>query len=410
MPSHRTDRARSFFLLASLVATAACGSTAGPGGAASSGTTGSGGAGSATSSSTGRVGVGGGASTSASAASGSSGAVLDGGACNAQLADFSASHWPPACYPFYAPTSFWNTPIAPSPALDPSSAAILTFYANNYHGFVGLGALSLGDPDSTQAFDHPLYFADASDPLFTLHCTESAWGTCTLEGKQIHVPSGAQHADGTDGHMGIVDTTSGIEYDMWQVTAVPTSAGGTLSCSWGGYGSFTGPGFTTSGGGATASGASLGAGTIRSEELIAGQINHVLFGVVSCCNGTAVGASAMYGGHCDTKCVNNQGGAVGQVYMLNMTDAEIDALGKSPAATAILKALAHYGFMDSDESAYAVGLLATSPTYERTSLGATDPIVAWAKAQGLPSDGNGGYTLDYGTDIDWASKLVVLAP
>ncbi len=395
MQTHPTQIVRASSVLAIAVAAAACGSSASP-------EHGSGGSGGAAATSSG--------STSTSVTTSSGGASPDGGACAAQLADFSASDWPPACYSFYAPSSFWNTPIAPNPAIDPDSTAILTFYANNYHGFVGLGTITVGDPNSTGAYDHPLYFSHPSDPLFTLHCTESAWGTCPIEGKQVHVPSGAQHADGTDGHLGVVDTTSGIEYDMWQVTSVPTSAGGTLACSWGGYGSFTGPGFTTPAGGATASGSSLGAGTIRSEELIAGEIDHVLFGIVSCCNGTTVGAPVAYGGHCDTVCAGNQGGALGQVYMLNMTDAEIDALGKSPAATAILRALAHYGFMDSDESAYDVGLMATSPTFERTSVGATDPIVAWAQAQGLPSDGNGGYTLDYGSEIDWATKLVVLAP
>ena len=163
-------------------------------------------------------------------------------------------------------------------------------------------------------------------------------------------------------------------------------------------------------GDATASHANLAAGLIRSEELIAGEIDHVLFGTVACCNGQTVGASKTYGGICDTMCTGNQGGALGQVYMLDMTDAEIDALGKSPSGTAVLKAMAHYGIMDGDENAWGFLLNAVTPSFSRTSVGGVDPIVAWAQAQGLPSDGNGGYALDYGSGIDWATKLVALAP
>jgi hypothetical protein len=93
-----------------------------------------------------------------------------------------------------------------------------------------------------------------------------------------------------------------------------------------------------------------------------------------------------------------------------MSDSQMDALGKSQAATAILKAMAHYGIVDGDENAYGFGLNAVVPSVSRTSLGDTDPIIAWAQAEGLPSDGNGGYVLDYGSGIDWPTALVVLAP
>ena len=96
--------------------------------------------------------------------------------------------------------------------------------------------------------------------------------------------------------------------------------------------------------------------------------------------------------------------------MLDMTDAEIDALGKSPAGTAVLEAMAHYGIMQGDDNAWGFWLNAVIPSVSRTSVGGTDPILAWAKAQGLPADGNGGYTLDYGSGIDWAAHLVALAP
>jgi hypothetical protein len=352
---------------------------------------------------------------SGSGSDGSSGspdaAPVDAGPdCALELGDYSGSSWPPACVPFYASSSFFNTPLPATPTVASNSATIMSFYASSYNGFIGMGTLNVGDPNSTSVYGHPIYFGRAQDPVFTLHCLNSAmWGTCSIEGALVHIPDGAQPAGGTDGHLGVIDQTNGNEYDMWQAQRTAID-GGSLDCTYGGMSPFVGPGFTVGTGDATASHAALAAGLIRSEELIAGKIDHVLFGTVACCNGTTVGASKTYGGICDTMCANGQGGALGQVYMLDMTDAEIHALGKSPAGTAILEAMAHYGIVDGDENAWGFLLNAVTPSVSRTSVGGTDPIVAWAQAQGLPSDGSGGYTIDYGSGIDWATKLVALAP
>jgi len=351
-------------------------------------------------------------SGSSSGSGGGSDAATDAGGpdCSLALGSYSGSNWPPACAPFYAATSFFNTPIPANPTLASNSPTIMSFYAGSYNGFKGMGTINVGDPNSAAEFGHPVYFGRATDPLFTLHCLNGAmWGMCSFEGTQVHIPNGAAPAGGTDGHLGVIDQTSGNEYDMWQAQRAAVD-GGELDCTYGGMSPFVGPGFTVGAGDATASHANLAAGLIRSEELIAGEIDHVLFGTVACCNGQTVGASKTYGGICDTMCASNQGGALGQVYMLAMTDAEIDALGKSPAGTAILKAMAHYGIVDGDENAWGFLLNAVTPSVSRTSVGGTDPIVAWAKAQGLPSDGSGGYTIDYGGGIDWATKLVALAP
>lgn len=350
--------------------------------------------------------------TSGSRQASSSKAGVDAGSssCTLDLGSYSGSSWPPACVPFYSPSSFFNTPLPANPTIASNSSTIMSFYASNYNGFIGMGSINVGDPNSSSVYGHPIYFARAVDPVFTLHCLNGpTWGACSIEGAEVHIPNGAQPAGGTDGHMGVIDQTNGNEYDMWQAQRAAID-GGTLNCTYGGMSPFVGPGFTIGGGDATASHTNLGAGLIRSEELIAGQIDHVLFGTVPCCNGQVVAPSLTYGGICDTVCTGNQGGALGQVYMLAMSDAEIDALGKSLAGTAILKAMAHYGIMDGDENAWGFLLNAVTPSFSRTSVGDTDPIVAWAEAQGLPSDGSGGYTIDYGSGIDWATKIVALAP
>jgi hypothetical protein len=345
----------------------------GSGGSSSGGSNGSGGSSSGSSSG---AGSGSGSGSGGGSASSSGGNSDAGTGCALALGTYSGSNWPPACVPFYSPTSFWNTPIPANPKIDPNSSAIISYYASNLHGFTGMGTIVLGYPNSSAVYSHPIYFGRAADPVYTLSCTNSGtWGKCSIEGVQVHIPDGAQPAGGTDAHMGIIDQTNGNEYDMWQAQRTATG-GGPLNCTYGGMSPFVGPGFTMGTGDATASHSNLAGGLIRSEELIAGKIDHALFGTVSCCNGSVVAPSLTYGGICDTKCANNQGGALGQVYMLDMTDAEIDALGKSPAGTAILKAMAHYGIMDGDENAWGFLLNADTPSFSRTSVGGTDPIVA----------------------------------
>ncbi|MHB1846695.1 MAG: hypothetical protein ACYCWW_17885, partial [Deltaproteobacteria bacterium] len=287
---------------------------------------------------------------------------------------------------------------------DPISATIIGFIMSNW-GFNN--GVSVADPNGIYQYGHPIYYGQASDPVYTLHCSNNnVWGTCALEGQQVHIPNGAQPAGGTDGHIAVIDQTTGNEYDMWQGQGT-AMGGGSYSCTYGGMGPFDGSGL---GFAATAAGLAAGAGDPRPEELVAGQINHALFGVFACCNGTAVGPIAANGGHCDTQCSNGQGAAVGQRYMLNMTDAEILALGKDPASTAILMAMAHYGIIQGDENGNYAGSISVVPGFAYTVLGGTDPMAAYASTYGLAADGRGGFTLDYGSGVDWANKLVLLDP
>src|SRR5262249_33910501 len=72
-----------------------------------------------------------------------------------------------------------------SPLNPPDSTHRLAFGTRPSRRAALLGTLNLGDPNSSNAYDHPLYFGRTSDPLFTLHCTGAS---CNFEGKQIHIP------------------------------------------------------------------------------------------------------------------------------------------------------------------------------------------------------------------------------
>src|SRR5436853_50342 len=141
---------------------------------------------------------------------------------------FAAGNWPDACWRPYAETSPFNRPIpANAPVMSNSDAIV--------HTVLGFGQMnnmvSSTDPNN-EDWAHPTYYSQPSDPLFTLHCTES-WGRCDFEDMQIHIPDAAKPASGGDGHMTVVDQSSGWEYDFWQVKSKP-AGGGTLTASWGG--------------------------------------------------------------------------------------------------------------------------------------------------------------------------------
>jgi hypothetical protein len=92
-----------------------------------------------------------------------------------------------------------------------------------------------------------------------------------------------------------MDQANNIEYDLWQVQTSPIpTLGGTLKFSWGGYTKIDGNGIaeTDPSTGRTGQGtaAHFGdlAGRIRAEELRRSYLNHALFIVVNCDDGTFV--------------------------------------------------------------------------------------------------------------------------
>ena len=92
----------------------------------------------------------------------------------------------------------------------------------------GPAKMTAGDADSVYDYSHPLYYPRSTDPLFTLHCYETSWGTCPIEGHQIRIPDAARPAGGGDAHLTVIDAASGWEYDLYKVRSKP-AGGGTSS-------------------------------------------------------------------------------------------------------------------------------------------------------------------------------------
>jgi hypothetical protein len=268
----------------------------------------------------------------------------------------------------------------------------------------------VGYADTPNDYDHPLYFSKSTDPAYTVQCSHSAgWGPCEIDGATVHIPSGARAAGGSDGHMAVIDQASGWEYDFWQVQQIP-SDGGSLTVGYAGRTSI-GPNSDGLGSEATAAGFGLAAGIIRPEELAAGQIDHALFMVVKCTNGTSVwpaGSSA--GRSCSSMGLSDVNApAMGQHFYLDMTDAEIDALPQPAWQKTILRAMAHYGLYVGDTGG---GCLKIESASSYTSFGQADPWTQVAVDAGIPgrqdaATGKTDFQFDLSDAVDWSTYLKV---
>jgi hypothetical protein len=312
---------------------------------------------------------------------------------------FGSTNFPGACWRPFADTSPWNRGVGPAPAQRQDSSAIV----ETVTGFGPPDNQALG---AAEDWSHPVYFSQPSDPVYTVHCTQS-WGTCEVEGAQVRIPGAARPASGGDGHLAVIDQAAGVEYDFWQVQSKP-AGGGTLTVSWGGKTEIGTANADGLGSNATAAHFALLAGVIRPAELEAGRIEHALTMTVKCTNGTyvwpATGPGA--GRPCSSIGLSNDGApAMGQHFVLGMSEQEIDALSVPDWQKTILRAMARYGMFVGDTGGNSWGFqFESSASY--TSFGHLDPWKRLGEAWGMPT-WHGATVVSMREGIDWSRLEVV---
>ncbi len=327
--------------------------------------------------------------------------TADGGDVSCGFGGFAAGRWPEACWRAYGPESPFNQPLPSEPRLAPDSAAVVA----RLMSFGPIDHLVAGEADTPDDYWHPTYYSQPTDPLYTLHCYESSWGTCAIEGDEIRVPDAARPAAGGDAHMTVVDQAGGWEYDLYKVRSKPTG-GGTLVLRWGGRIRIYGDGLAS---GATAAGFGTLAGIIRAPELTAGHIDHALFMVANCDAGRFVYPAAKGGRSCAALgLATSDAPPMGARLQLAMTPEQIDALPVPAWKKTILRAMATYGMILGDTGGGSWGIQAESgSTY--TSFGYPDPFVVFAQANDW-TPYNGRYVANLRSDVDWARYLRVIDP
>lgn len=159
--------------------------------------------------------------------------------------------------PFSA-TSPWNTQISAAPAIDPLSAAMIAGVQSKPALYAGM-----------HEFGIPIYQASSGTPTYSVKCSQTAWGPCPFDGKQVPIPDGARPHTGSDGAMVVVDQQMGVTYEFWRARHVNDG----WSTTFGAINSLGGSGW---GGAATGSGASRLGGVIRLAEIANGDIPHAL--------------------------------------------------------------------------------------------------------------------------------------
>lgn len=331
------------------------------------------------------------------------GAPLPGGTapCDAGVGSFGPGRWPSACWHPYNASSPFNRQLPANPRVAGNSGQVvdrLMSFGKQQHLLAGLA-------DTQSDYDHPTYWSSSTDPWFTVHCTET-WGTCPIEGARIQAPDSAQAAGGSDGHFTVVDQASGWEYDMWAVRS-KSPGGGTINTAWGGKTRIDGDGL---GSAAVAAGYGSMAGIIRQEELAAGHIDHALFMFVACDSGQHVYPAAKGGLPCSDLGQSNTGApAMGQLFQLDLSDADINALAVPDWKKTILRAMARYGVYVGDTGGSWGLKMESGATY--TDVGYPDKWVALAKQVGVPYYApDNDYIFNMRDGVDWQRHLRVLDP
>ena len=326
------------------------------------------------------------------------------GGCSRDISTFGAGNWPGSCWRPYSDDSPFNQPIASDARVDARSST----YVRSLNAWGnGPSDLETGHADTRSDWQHPTYYSKPSDTEFTIHCVGEYGVDCEIEGMKVRIPDRARQAGswkvgwGGDGHMTVVETHTGWEYDFWNVRHKPLG-GGQIDVGWGGRTRIDGDGL---GSNATAAWFGNLAGIIRAQEMQAGRIDHALFMVIKCSAKTTVYPAQEHGSLCE-----NQDGAIpfGTRFQLTLTPAQIDALDVPPWKKTILRAMHQYGMYVGDTGGSPWDLqFESGSTY--TSFGEKDPLVDFAREQGIAPYRGVNYW-DVKSGIDWSKHLRVIAP
>ncbi len=319
-----------------------------------------------------------------------------GTSCTPEFGQFSTGHWPPACWRPYGPSSPFNVPIPENPPLASDSAKIIKYMKRHHWSLQTDGTGSFAwDAEGAR----PVYWPSSNDPLVTVNCRAGHEHICEA-GIHVRIPAGAQPEASSDGHVIVVEQTSGREYDFWQATTpengqMTVSAGNSIP-----IGNDSGTGL---GGDASASHLGLLGGAIRAAELAAGKIEHALATTVQCARDESVWPAT---GDGDLLCRHGRRGPhIGNLLQLNMSEAEIAATGAPAWQRTIMTAMARYGIyvVDTNGPGNREMSLEMEDDLSFTSFGYPPEMAEFIKSQG----GSDGMLVGVPVEI---SKLRVINP
>lgn len=242
---------------------------------------------------------------------------------------------PPAPYcsghKFMPQSEFWQA-LPDAPEVDPNSAA----YVADLRSGSGGGAFNL----NTIAYGVPILCPPPGTARTTV---KLAGDPKALAG--VPVPDGARPAQGTDGHLVVIDPDAPTAYELWQASHAPAGWSAAAGVAF----DTRGDGVNRAGTGIRASSLSLLLGVLTYDEVRGGgPIEHALAWAADRPNpgyytspATSSDGAGQGGG----------GNSVPEGARLQLDPAlDVATLGLSPAGTRIARALQRYGFFLVDTS------------------------------------------------------------
>lgn len=242
----------------------------------------------------------------------------------------------------YTKTSFWNTPIGPSPKYDPhSDEMIATLVLANSGKIITAG----------NAYNYPVYFADADTPRWDIPCTIYKCVVHTPEGgtktdmlANVPIPPDAQPSADTDARMIVIDRVTYAEYDFWRAQRLETgwTTGGAAiyNILWSG---------TPTTNSSRGSGIPSYAGLLRPWEVLQGRIEHVLaFGYTEPPEDKCVFPASRTDGDSMLPFAIPEGARL--QLDPSLTEEDFDQMGLDRAGKIIARALQEYGMISVDHS------------------------------------------------------------
>jgi hypothetical protein len=309
-------------------------------------------------------------------------------------ARLSAS-WPGVAWRMFSEASPWNAALDTS-NVDPNSQTMID-------KMVADGPPSAVTQNVLLNWGYPIYFGRSNDPLYTLSLTDNSEVSKATTGSKIHLPLGAQPNKGSDGQMRIIDEAANYAYHIERCSLNNTAH--TLSCWRGTKYVADGNGFRYD---IAADQAPGTAGPIRPEELAAGYVNHTMLAMMRCLSGhniapmngfVTVGKTCSGDTNPDATRLS-----IGNVIFLDLTHAQIDALGLPLWEQAILKGLHDHGMVVVGNTGGPSWALKFESYADRTLFGEPNPYSAY----GVPMNMDFSHALD--TVGGWDVHLKVIAP
>jgi len=165
---------------------------------------------------------------------------------------------------FYSASSFWNTPIAGSAAIDPNSAGMIAYALSAYASNAVLA--------NDNAWGMGYIYANSTSKSYTVACTMY----CTGDTIVFPIPAGAKPSTGSDHHLAVINGNQ--ELDMWEASYDAGndswSAGTRTTTDVTGWGANCAQGQHCNS--TVAAGFALLGGSVRPEEIAQGHIDHAL--------------------------------------------------------------------------------------------------------------------------------------